>query len=66
MGSVGAGVHQRACTLWRERVIDSEGECARVRVRIACACACVCVCVCVCVWWGGGEGGVSGGDERSN
>ena len=33
MGSVRAGVHQRACALWPECVIDSRG-CARVRVRM--------------------------------
>lgn len=56
MGSVGAGVHQRACTLWRERVIDSEGDVracvVRVRVRVC--------------GGGGGDGRVSGGDERSS
>lgn len=30
MASAGAGVQQCACSLWRERVIDS---CARLRVR---------------------------------
>lgn len=33
MGSVRAGVHQRACALWPECVIDSRG-CARVRVYV--------------------------------
>lgn len=52
MGSLRAGVRQRACSLWLECVIDSRG-CARVRVRGY---------VRVSVWWEGD----GGGDECSN